>query len=68
MMIIATGSLTLLHPGLCFQGHWKGGKEPWPQDHGVVEAVDPKDGNSVNVTIETKEVQPTAVLGLKDMA
>ena len=55
-MIIATGSLTLLHPGLCFQGHWKARKEPWPQDHDVVESVNPKDRNSVNITIETKEV------------
>ena len=68
MMIIATGSLTLLHPGLCFQGHWKAGKEQWPQDHGVVESVHPQDGSSVNVTIETKEVQSMAVLGEKDMA
>lgn len=56
MMIIATGNLTLLHPGLCFQGHWKAGKEPWPQDNGTVESVYPKDGNGVNITIETKEV------------
>ena len=67
-MIIATGSLTLLHPGLCFQGHWKARKEPLPKDHGVVESVYLKDGNSVNITIETKEVQSTVVLNVKDMA
>ena len=67
-MIIATGSLTLLHPGLCFQGHWKAGEEPWPQDHSVVESIYPKDSNSVNITIETKEVQSTAVLSVKEIA
>ena len=62
-MIIATGSLTLLHPGLCFQGHWKGGKgEPWPRDENV------KDGNGKNpVTIETTEVQSTAVSSLHNV-
>ena len=68
MMIIATGSLTLLHPGLCFQGQWKARKEPWPHDLGVVESVNPKNGSSVNITIETKEVETTAVLGGKNMA
>ena len=66
-MIIATGSLTLLHPGLCFQGCWRAEKESWPRDHGVVESVKPKDGNSVNITIETREVQSTAALSVKDM-
>ena len=67
-MIIATGSLTLLHPGVCFQGHWKVGREAWPREHGVVESVNPKDGNSVNATIETKEVQSTAVSSAKDIS
>ena len=67
-MIVATGSLTLLHPGLCFQGYWKAGKDTWPQDHGVVESVNPKDGNSVKITIETKEVQSTAVLSVQGVA
>ena len=66
-MIIATGSLTLLHPGVCFQGHWKVGREVWLQEHGIVESVNPKDGNSVNVRIETKEMQPPAVSSVKDM-
>ena len=61
MMIIATGSLTLLHPGLCFQGHWKGAREPWPRDQELEESLDHKDGNNKNVTIETKEVQSAAV-------
>ena len=65
-MIIATGSLTLLHPGLCFQGHWRAGKEPWPQEHGIVESVNPKDGNSVNVRIETKEMQSPAVSSVEN--
>ena len=62
-MIIATGSLTLLHPGLCFQGHWKvGRREAWPQDENI------EDGNnSKNVTIETKEVQLTAVSSLHNV-
>ena len=67
-MIVATGSLTLLHPGLCFQGHRKAGEEPWPQDRGVVESIYPKDSNSVNITIETKEVQSTAILSVKEIA
>ena len=61
MMIIATGSLTLLHPGLCFQGHWKVGREPWPQDEDI------KDGKSASATIETKEVQSTAVSSVTDV-
>ena len=68
MMIVATGSLTLLHPGVCFQGHWKVEREPWPEDHGVVESVKPKDGNSAKDTIETKEVQSTAVWSVKDVS
>ena len=67
-MIIATGSLTLLHPGLCFQGHWWGGREAWPREQGMVEELDGKDGNSVGVTIETKEVQSTAVSSVKDVS
>jgi len=27
MILIATGSLTVLHPGLCFQGQWKSQKQ-----------------------------------------
>lgn len=67
-MIIATGSLTLLHPGLCFQGHWWGGREPWPREEGIVESIKPEDGNCKNVTIETKEVQSTAVSSVKDVS
>ena len=65
-MIVATGSLTLSHPGVCFQGHWKGGKDPWPQEHGVVGSVNFKDGRSEGVRIETREVQSTAVSSVRD--
>ena len=66
-MIIATGSLTLLHPGVCFQGYWRVGREAWLGERGIVEEMDRKDGDGVDVGIQNKEVKSTAACSVKDV-
>ncbi|KAL2054846.1 hypothetical protein ABVK25_004668 [Lepraria finkii] len=59
MMIIATGSLTLMHPGLCFQGHWRSPRQPCVQEPGMtdLDLVKSHDGTSSAVMVQTKELQ-----------
>ena len=69
MMIIATGTLTLLHPGPCSQGYWgiQLGLSTQGKDVIDLELLNCRDGPGPAVIVKVKEIQSAFTLNKLDI-